>query len=473
MGRDGVQVRGHVPRDPGEVWAVVRDFCGAWHPWVASIREERGPKGAKVRAFIVSGEDTLYREQQTYLSDSDRLLCYTHLGGIHDCEAYDARIAVTPAEAGGSEVAWTATIRAPEPRLAAICEGTRAVYEAGIAALAGAEVPAPEALHRPAPVAVEPLIFDDLPRLALTITVAPPPQPSPTRGEGGARNESLRPMPGATDPLPPLRGRVGVGGHVGDAHRASDTLCLFLHGIGGGRSNWLPQLEAVGGVMRAAALDLRGYGDSTPGPRQSTVDDYCTDILRVAEKLGARRLVLVGLSYGSWIATSFAMRHPQMLAGLVLSGGCTGMSEAGPDEREAFRISREVPLNAGQVPADFAPAVVKVLAGPEAEAGTLKTLFDSMAAIPAATYRDALRCFTNPHERFDFARLTMPVLMMTGEHDRLAPPSEIRGVAGRIRDAAARADVQFEVIAGAGHVCNVEKPGPYNRHLLTFLDRLT
>ena len=48
------------------------------------------------------------------------------------------------------------------------------------------------------------------------------------------------------------------------------------------------------------------------------------------------------------------MRYPEMLAGLVLSGGCTGMSEAGPEEREAFRVSREVPLNAGQVPADFA-----------------------------------------------------------------------------------------------------------------------
>ena len=39
-----------------------------------------------------------------------------------------------------------------------------------------------------------------------------------------------------------------------------DTLCLFLHGIGGGRVNWLEQLRAVGGVMRAAALDLRGMG---------------------------------------------------------------------------------------------------------------------------------------------------------------------------------------------------------------------
>jgi pimeloyl-ACP methyl ester carboxylesterase len=426
MGSEVVEVRGHVPRDPGAVWSVVRDFCGAWHPWVATIREERGPQGARVRAFTVSGEDTTYREQQTYLSDSDRVLGYTHLDGIRDCEAYDARITVTPAEAGGSVVSWTATIRAHKARLAAICAGTRAVYEAGIAALATAASTTAEPADVTASASVEMLVFGDLPRLAVAVT--------PDLGD--------------------------------------DRLCLFLHGIGGGRTNWQSQLQVVGRTMRAAALDLRGYGDSTLGPRPSTVEDNCADILRVAEKLGARRLVLVGLSYGSWLATSFAMRHPGMLSGLVLSGGCTGMSEAGPDEREAFRTSREVPLNAGQTPADFAPAVVKVLAGPDASAETMKTLFDSMAAIPVATYRDALRCFTNPPERFDFSRLTMPVLLMTGEHDRLAPPSEIRGVAGRIWDAAPRPDVRFEVIPGAGHVCNVERPDAYSRHLLAFLRRL-
>ena len=429
MGRDVVQVRGLVPLAPDAVWSVVRDFCGAWHPWIATMTEERGPQGARIRVFTVADEETTYREQLTYLSVSDRVLGYTHLEGIRDCEAYDARITVSPAEAGGSVVSWTATVRAPASRLTGICDGTRAVFEAGIAALASATAPDVRPAEKTAPVPVETLIFDDLPRLALNVTAIPSPQ-------------------------------------------APDTLCLFLHGIGGGRSNWLPQLQAVGGTMRAAALDLRGYGDSTLGPRQSTVDDYCADILRVADKLGAKRLVLVGLSYGSWIATSFAMRHPEMLTGLVLSGGCTGMSEAGPDEREAFRVSREVPMNAGQVPADFAPAVVKVLAGPNASDDTRQQLFDSMAAIPAATYRDALNCFTNPLERFDFARLTMPVLMMTGEHDRLAPPAEIRTVAGRIWDAAPRPDVRFEVIPGAGHVCNVEKPDLYNRHLLAFLGRL-
>lgn len=426
MGRDVVQVQGHLPHAPDDVWSVVRDFCGLWHPWIATMREERSPNGARIRAFTVTGEDTLYRELETYLSDSDRVLGYTHLEGIRDCEAYDARVTVTAAEGGGSHVGWTATVRAPAGRLGEICDGTRKVFEAGIAALG--QLPTRIKTTSPGlpPVAVETLSFDDMPRLAVTVT--------PDLGDG--------------------------------------RLCLFLHGIGGGRSNWVDQLQAVGGVMRAAALDLRGYGDSSLGARQSTVDDYCADILRVAEKLGAKRLVLVGLSYGSWIATSFAMRHPDMLDALVLSGGCTGMSEAGPDEREAFRVSREVPLNAGQTPADFAPAVVKVLASPGASEAIRQRLFASMAAIPTATYRDALLCFTNPLERFDFARLTMPVLMMTGEHDRLAPPAEIRGVAGRIWDSVPRPDVRFEVIAGAGHVCNVEAPEAYTRPLLDLLRRL-
>lgn len=426
MPREQIQVHGTAPAAPAAVWAVVRDFCGAWHPAIATIRAERDARGALIRAFTVTGEPTLYREQLTYFSDSDRTIGYTHLEGIAGAEAYDARLTVSPAAGGGSVLTWTATIRAPVGRLQQIAEGTRAIFQAGLAALADMPTATGASGPLPAPVPLAQMALDDLPRLALTVT--PP-------GDG-------------------------------------TTLALFLHGIGGARGNWAPQLAAAGGVMRAAALDLRGYGDSTLGPRQSTVDDYCADILRVRQALGADRLVLVGLSYGSWIATSFAMRHPDLLAGLVLSGGCTGMSEAGPDEREAFRISREVPLNAGQVPADFAPAVVQVLAGPGASDATRQTLYDSMAAIPAATYRDALVCFTNPRERFDFARLTMPTLLMTGEHDRLAPPAEIRGVAGRIWDQAPRPAVRFEVIADAGHVCNVEQPAAYNRILLDFLRNL-
>ncbi|CAN7361066.1 alpha/beta fold hydrolase [Rhizobium sp. LjRoot30] len=436
MAKQRVEVFGYSAAEPSAVWAVAGDFCGAWHPAIDRMQAERDARGALIRAFTVKGEETLYREQLVYRSDSDRTLVYTHLEGITGADRYVARLAISAREEGGSVITWSADIEAPAGRAEGIAAGTRMIFEAGLAALSEkAEGEGlPEQVATPAesavsggasPVLLETIFVDDGPRLALTATSS----------QQGA-------------------------------------LLLFLHGIGGGRSNWIPQLQATAPFMRAAALDFRGYGGSALGPAQSTIEDYCADILRVAEALKADRLVLCGLSYGSWIATSFAMRHPERLAGLVLSGGCTGMSEAPAEEREAFRRSRQVPLDAGQTPADFAPAVVNVLAGPDADEEVRERLRASMAAIPAATYRDALNCFTHPPERFDFSRLTMPVLMMTGEHDRLAPPAEIRSVAGRIADSAPHAFVRFETIAGAGHVCNVERPDRYNAILAQFLSEL-
>ncbi len=427
MAREKVQVIGFSTAPPEAVWAIARDFCGLWHPALATMQAERDAAGHLIRAFTAKGEGKTYRERLTWFSDTDRTLAYTHIEGIEGVERYNARLSVSKSEKG-SVIQMNADLTAPMARAAAIAAGTEAIFKEAVAALAavaetGAATPTPQSAL--APVATHSLRIDDLPRLALDVT---PPKPGP--------------------------------------------LCLFLHGIGGARSNWQAQLGVIGHQVQAAALDLRGYGGSTLGQNQSTVDDYCDDILRVAAVLGADRLILVGLSYGSWIATSFAMRHPEMLAGLVLSGGCTGMSEAGASEREAFRVSREVPLNAGQVPADFAPVVVNVIAGPDANAAVRAELLTSMSAIPAATYRDALVCFTNPLERFDFAALTMPVLMMTGEHDRLAPPSEIRSVAERIFDASKTPDVRFEVIAGVGHVCNVEGADAYTRHLQDFVARV-
>lgn len=420
---------GQSDASPDVVWSIAGAFCEGWHPAVATMEAERGADGALVRAFTVQGEETVYRERLCYRSDSDRELAYRHLQGIAGVDDYAARLSVTADGQGGSVITMSATLTAPMPRAAQIAAGTTAIFEAGIAALAaqaetgGRADMAPVVGPDPVPVVTE--FIDGAPRLAVSVT---PDRPGP--------------------------------------------LCLFLHGIGGHRSNWDAQLPVAAGHMRAAALDLRGYGDSALGPEQSCVDDYCADILRIRAAFGNRKLVLCGLSYGAWIATSFAMRHPDMLAGLVLAGGCTGMSEAEPETRAAFRDSRTAPMDAGQTPADFAPDVVQVIAGPQASDAVRDTLRRSMAMIPVATYRDAVTCFTSPGERFDFARLTMPVLVMTGEHDRLAPPGEIRSVAQRICDSEPQSDVRFEELAGAGHVCNLEAPEMFNRTLSDFLARI-
>ncbi len=420
MARRHVNVSKVIQCNADHAWSITRDFCSPWHPAIASMTAEHN---GHVRCFTVHGEDTIYRERLTYMSDSDRTMRYTHIEGIDGAQHYAATLAINPLREG-CQVTWEAMLDAEEPRATQIAEGTGAVFEVGIDALAGRVTP------KSAEVSVE--------------------------AESGHIANFIV---------------AGIG--VSYAGAPSDGLCIFLHGIGGNRSNWNRQLQCAAKHMRAAAMDLRGYGDSALGGAQTTIEDYCDDILRVMKCFDVKRLVLCGMSFGSWIATSFAMRHPEMLSGLVLSGGCTGMSEAGDVEQQNFLRARLAPLDQGQRPRDFAEAVVNVIVSPEATQAVRQEIFESMAAISPQTYRDALWCFTHPVEKFDFSRVSCPVLLMTGEHDRLAAPAEIRGVARRIHDAARNPDVRFEIIDQAGHLCNIEKPQRFNTVLNQFLSRLS
>lgn len=427
MAEGRVRLQELVPAPAARVWGLLGNFSAAWHPFIAEISEARDEHGRLLRRFRAQGEDTLYVERLTYLSDWERTMAYEHVSGIREVEFYRARCSVEDLGATHCRVTWEAEFAAPEHRIAGLTEGTTAVLGAGIAALKG-ELPSQsqQIASTLSQGSLSELIMPGTPRLALTV--------SPS-------------MPG--------------------------PLLLFLHGIGGNRGNWARQQREAAPCLQTAALDLRGYGGSELGPSRTLVEDYCGDILRVMAHLGKERVILCGMSYGSWIATSFAMRHVNKLAGLILSGGCTGMSEASHQERDAFLTARQAPLDQGRTPADFAPDVVRTLAGPYATDEGRAELLAAMSAIPPATYRDALHCFANPEERFDFSRIACPVLLMTGEFDRLASPAEISGVARRIHAASPLPNVRFEVIAGAGHLCNIEAPGPYGVLLRQFLKGFT
>ncbi len=409
-------------RSAEDVWALARNFSAAWHPAIATCKLEPGSNGGLVRRFTMKGEDTVHVEQQTFFSDSLRRISYHHLQGIVGVASYTAALLIN-SEGEHAVAEWSATITADEPRLTQIAKGTRQVFECGLLALATA-LPT---LHYPTPDIADPIQLR-------TLIIPGTPDLSILKTDG-----------------------------------SGDTLCLFLHGIGGRKENWASQLQAVAHHFPAAALDLRGYGASSLGKNQSTVVDHFADILRVMAACKAKRLILVGLSFGSWIATSFAVRHLELLAGLVASGGCTGMSEAGIEERQRFLALREAPLKAGKSPRDFASQIVDAIASPGATDQVKQELQASMAAIASETYLDALRCFTNPPEIFDFSKLAMPVLFVTGEHDRLASPTEIRNVAERVHAAVALPNVRFEKLPSAGHVCNIEAPAAYNALLQNFL----
>ncbi|HVH19269.1 MAG TPA: alpha/beta hydrolase [Myxococcota bacterium] len=113
---------------------------------------------------------------------------------------------------------------------------------------------------------------------------------------------------------------------------------LLLHGFGNDAHIWDDFAPSVAPHYRVAALDHRGHGDSAWDPeRRYEHDAMVEDVERVTAELGIERLVVVGHSLGGRIATLFAGRHPERMAGLVLV-------DIGPevDARGKLRIRMDV-----------------------------------------------------------------------------------------------------------------------------------
>ena len=80
---------------------------------------------------------------------------------------------------------------------------------------------------------------------------------------------------------------------------------MFLHGIGGNRTNWRDQLLAFAERLHAVARDVRGYGPSDDCSGPLNFGDFATDILRLLDQLSVRTAHIVGLSIGGglrWIS---------------------------------------------------------------------------------------------------------------------------------------------------------------------------
>ena len=113
---------------------------------------------------------------------------------------------------------------------------------------------------------------------------------------------------------------------------------VMLHGFGNEAHIWDAFAPHVAPHYQTLALDQRGHGRSDWDPQgRYETDDMREDLEEVSKALGLERLVLVGHSMGGRVATLFAGRHPERMAGLVLV-------DIGPelDPRGPLRMRDEV-----------------------------------------------------------------------------------------------------------------------------------
>jgi len=240
-------------------------------------------------------------------------------------------------------------------------------------------------------------------------------------------------------------------------------LLVFLHGIGGNRSNWRDQLPAFAADFTAVAWDARGYGGSDDYDGPLDFADFSGDLLRLLDHFRAPRAHLCGLSMGGRIAMDFHDRHPERVASLTLCDTQPGLAQMPSEKRREFIRLRQEPLRAGKRPVDMAPEVARSLIGPRAVPGAFERLIDSMAALHVDSYLKTIEASFLYERAPALENIRVPVHIVVGADDRLTPPEIARAMAARI------AGARLTVIPDAGHLANLEQPQRFNAAVLAFL----
>ena len=95
---------------------------------------------------------------------------------------------------------------------------------------------------------------------------------------------------------------------------------MILHGgLGFDHTYFRPFLDPLAEQGKVVYVDHRGHGRSGRPPVETlTHERLAADVEELRAKLGLGKMILVGHSYGGFIALEYALRYQDQLAGLVL-----------------------------------------------------------------------------------------------------------------------------------------------------------
>lgn len=241
---------------------------------------------------------------------------------------------------------------------------------------------------------------------------------------------------------------------------------LFAHAFPLNRTMWAPNVSALVDRCRCVAMDFRGFGETTIVPPYS-MEQYADDLAHLLDALRIERVVLVGCSMGGYVSFAFWRRHRDRVRALVLAD-----TRPGADSEETIGKRRHlIDLARGEGSTPVANAQIASIVGKstrEKQPDTYDAVHRMMAQAPADGIIGALEAMMlRPDSTALLPTIDVPTLIVVGDEDIPTPPKESRAMHEKI------AGSTLEVIAGAGHLSNLERPAAFNHVLTEFLVTLT
>jgi pimeloyl-ACP methyl ester carboxylesterase len=238
--------------------------------------------------------------------------------------------------------------------------------------------------------------------------------------------------------------------------RGAGPPLLYLHPhIGLARAE--PFLDALAKRFTVYAPSHPGFGRSALPRHLTTVDDLAYVYLDLIEQLDLDRILLVGSSFGGWLAAEIATKASPRIARLVLI------------DPLGIRVSPE---------ADNAD-IVDIFSTKQAELDRLAYHDPAQAAIDHTTMseedayihfrnRESAALFgwspymNNPKLKSRLHRIAAPALVLWGDSDRIAPLDYGEKYAGLIPGA------RFAAVDHAGHFPHIEQPQTVAEKIIAF-----
>ncbi len=258
---------------------------------------------------------------------------------------------------------------------------------------------------------------------------------------------------------------------------------VFVHGWTCSLRFWVYQLAALSESHRLVAFDLRGHGRSGKAPTR----DYSTgaiagDLDAVLHELvpADERVTLVGHSLGAMAILAWAGAHPEAVEGRLCCAALVNTGTGGlitealivplPDwlgrARELVgRIALSLPAPLPPKPMPISNRLIKYVAlspsaSPAQVAFSEKMVLEARPSVRGRTGASLSRL--NLAEAIE--SLTVPTLVIAGEHDRLTPPVHAEGLFEALPNA--RAMIK---LPGVGHMAPLEAHDGVTEHIRTLV----
>lgn len=112
----------------------------------------------------------------------------------------------------------------------------------------------------------------------------------------------------------------------GPAMREKPTLIVMHGGPGFDHSSFKPVFSQLADVAQIVYYDHRGHGRSSPRPLDElTLDNHADDLVRLCDALGIVKPIVLGQSFGGFVAQRYIARHPAHPAKVILSSTAGNM----------------------------------------------------------------------------------------------------------------------------------------------------